>query len=174
MALRRSAGFTLIELMVTIAIAAILLALAYPSFTASMRANRVTAATNQMLATINFARAEALRSKSTARICPNAGGIACGTDWNNGLLIWTDENGDNNFAASEVKRVIEPQGSIDLRFPGAISAITFDERGRVPRDQQAGYTFALQAHECVAGVKNRRGFAINRIGRVVVTKDNCQ
>ncbi|MBW8811742.1 MAG: prepilin-type N-terminal cleavage/methylation domain-containing protein [Lysobacter sp.] len=64
MALRRSAGFTLIELLVTIAIAAILLALALPTFTESIRANRVSTATNQMLATLNFARSEAVRSKS--------------------------------------------------------------------------------------------------------------
>lgn len=172
MALRRSAGFTLIELMVTIAIGAILLSLAYPSFTASMRANRVTAATNQMLATLNFARGEALRSKSTARICPNANG-ACGSNWSGGLLVWTDENGDNAFSANEVKRVIEPLGSIDLDIRN-IDAISFDERGRVPRDRPTGYAFALQAHECKPGVKNRRGFSINRIGRVVVTKDTCQ
>lgn len=172
MALRRSAGFTLIELLVTIAIAAILLALALPTFTESIRANRVATATNQMLATLNFARAEAVRSKSSARICPNNNGTGCGSNWNTGLLIWTDENGDGALTANEIKRLIDRQDSIDFTPPTGVSQISFDERGRTL--DRATYSFALQAHECKPGAFNRRSFTINRIGRVAVTKETCQ
>jgi type IV fimbrial biogenesis protein FimT len=172
MALRRSAGFTLIELLVTIAIAAILLALALPTFTESIRANRVSTATNLMLATLNFARAEAVRSKSSARICPNNNGTSCGSNWSAGMLVWTDENGDAALTANEIKRVVDPQDSIDFTPPTGVNQISFDERGRTL--DRAIYSFALQAHECKAGLYNRRSFAINRIGRVAVTKETCQ
>lgn len=172
MALRRSAGFTLIELLVTIAIAATLLALALPTFTESIRANRVSAATNQMLATLNFARAEALRSKSSARICPNNNGTGCGNNWDNGWLVWTDENGDNTLTANEIKRVIDSQDSIVVAMPTGVNEISFDERGRTLN--QATYAFSLQAQQCKPSASNRRAFAINRIGRVAVTKETCQ
>lgn len=174
MPMRRAAGFTLIELMVTIGIAAILLALALPTFTESIRSNRVSTATNQMLATINFARAEALRSKSTAHVCPsNVGGTDCSTAWAQGMLVWTDENGDGDFdTPAEIKRVIEPQTGIELSMPAGVTDIGFNERGRTATN--LAYAFTLQAEECIGAAENRRDFSINRIGRVTVTREKCQ
>nr|WP_255595780.1 GspH/FimT family pseudopilin [Lysobacter sp. BMK333-48F3] len=177
--MRRAAGFTLIELMVTIGIAAILLALALPSFTESIRSNRVSTATNQMLATFNLARAEALRSKSRAWICPHAGGNACGTNWNQGLLIWTDENGNGSHQdLTETKRVIEQQEGITLAIDPTIAAIGFDDRGRAVEKTGNSVTvrtfnLSLKATTCKPGAYNVRAFEINRIGRVSVTKGTC-
>lgn len=178
MPMRRAAGFTLIELMVTIGIAAILLALALPTFTESIRSNRVSTATNQMLATINLARADAVRSKSQSWVCPsNTAKTGCGTDWAEGMLVWTDENGDGTRTDAEVKRVIEKQDGIALSM-GTISAIGFDDRGRAVEKKPTGvvvsnFNFSMQAATCKAGAGNVRAFDINRIGRVSVTKGNC-
>lgn len=169
---RRSAGFTLIELLVTIGIGAILVALALPSFTEAIRSNRVTTAANQMLATVNFARGEALRSKSSAHVCPkNNDGTACSTDWVKGMLVWTDENGDGKFDSAEVKRVVESQQGIAFKF-GNFTDIAFDERGRPLK--RATFDFAMQASECKANAETRRNFAINRMGQVSMTRAKCQ
>lgn len=177
--MRRAAGFTLIELMVTIGIAAILLALALPSFTESIRSNRVSTATNQMLATFNLARADALRSKSQAWVCPsNPTRDDCGAEWKDGMLVWTDENGDGNRnKTTEVKRVIEPLDGVTLSFPDT-TPIGFDDRGRAI--QKSGNTvtvrsfnFSMKADTCKPGAYNVRSFDINRIGRVSVTKGAC-
>ena len=172
MASRPAAGFTLIELMVTIGIAAILLALALPSFTESIRSNRVSTATNQILATINLARAEALRSKSSARVCPTLDGAQCATTWgpSAGMLVWTDENGNNKFDASKVKRVIEPQEGIVTTVTG-FNEIGFDDRGRT-LDQKTR-AFTIKAAQCKTGAYNVRSFDISRTGRVTVIRGTC-
>ncbi|QWP79054.1 GspH/FimT family pseudopilin [Lysobacter sp. K5869] len=169
---RRSAGFTLIELLVTIGIGAILVMLALPSFTEAIRSNRVTTAANQMLATVNLARGEALRSKSSAHVCPrNDTGTACGSDWTKGMLVWTDENGNGKFEEAEVKRVVEPQQGIQLKF-GNFTDIAFDERGR-PQPLKA-FAFSMQASVCKTNAETRRDFAINRMGQVSMTRAKCQ
>lgn len=172
MARRRSAGFTLIELLVTIGIGSILLALALPSFSDAIRSNRVTGSANQMLATLNFARGEALRSKSSSHVCPsNTAGTACGSDWAGGMLVWTDENGSGGFDASEVKRVIQPEKGITFGL-GAITEVVFDERGRPVN--RAVYAFSLQASECKPNAETRRNFSINRMGQVSMIRAKCQ
>jgi type IV fimbrial biogenesis protein FimT len=172
MASRPAAGFTLIELMVTIGIAAILLALALPSFTESIRSNRVSTATNQILATINLARAEALRSKSSARVCPTLDGVQCATTWGEkaGMLVWTDENGNNKFDASKVKRVIEPQEGV-LTIVSGFNEIAFDDRGRTLDHKTR--VFSIKAAQCKTGAYNVRSFDISRTGRVNVTRGTC-
>lgn len=172
MAKRSAAGFTLIELMVTIAIAAILIGLALPSFSDAIRSNRVSSTANQMLATINFARGEAVRSKTRSHVCPtDANATKCGTDWEKGMLVWTDENGNNVLDGNEVKRVIEPQKGVKINIAGT-SDIAFDERGRTV--DRATYDFYLQADVCKTGAQTRRTFEINRIGRVMMNKGDCQ
>lgn len=173
MARQRSAGFTLIELLVTIAIGAILLALALPSFTDAIRSNRVTGAANQMMATVNFARAEALRSKSAAYICPKQRNAeVCGTNWADGLLVWTDENGNGTLQpATEVKRVIEPQDGLTMNF-GSLTEMVFNDRGGTRG--RTVYNFNLQAAVCKTGAQTRRTFTVNAIGRVTMTRETCQ
>lgn len=173
MAKRSAAGFTLIELMVTIAIAAILIGLALPSFSDAIRSNRVSSTANQMLATINFARGEAVRSKSSAHICPidkNDPNI-CGTSWENGMMVWTDEDGNDTLQAAEIKRIVEPQKGVKINIANT-SDIAFDERGRTVG--RATYDFYLQADVCKTGAQTRRTFEINRIGRVTMNKGDCQ
>lgn len=63
-----SQGFTLIELMVTIAVAAILLAIATPSFTSIINSNRLTGAANEMVVTLQAARMEAVRLNTTVNV----------------------------------------------------------------------------------------------------------
>jgi type IV fimbrial biogenesis protein FimT len=65
----RSGGFTLIELMVTLAVAAILLGIAVPSFQGMMEKNRVAAQSNELLGGLQTARSEAIRKNATHRFC---------------------------------------------------------------------------------------------------------
>ncbi|QOD90414.1 GspH/FimT family pseudopilin [Lysobacter sp. CW239] len=74
----RARGFTLVELMVTVAVAAILMAIATPSFTSIINSNRLTSAANEMVATLQFARMEAVRQNRTVRVCSSGNGTSCG------------------------------------------------------------------------------------------------
>lgn len=67
-------GFTLIELMVTIAVAAVLLGIAVPSFQDMLERNRVAAQTNEVLGGLQMARSEAIRKNATHRFCSSGAG----------------------------------------------------------------------------------------------------
>lgn len=69
-----SRGFTLIELMVTLAVAAILLAIAVPSFQGMMERNRVAAQSNDILGALQVTRSEAIRKNATHRFCNTSTG----------------------------------------------------------------------------------------------------
>lgn len=89
---RTPRGFTLIELMVTLAILAILTMIALPSFRDSIHRSRVGAASNGLLASLNYARAEAITRGQVVTLCPSADAAACtsgGTAWQAGWMVYS-------------------------------------------------------------------------------------
>lgn len=83
---RSQRGFTLLELMIVVAIAAILAAIAVPAFDSFVDRNRLTAATNDVIGGLNFARSEAASRGKEVAINPLNG------DWGNGMSIKVDGN----------------------------------------------------------------------------------
>jgi type IV fimbrial biogenesis protein FimT len=69
---RRSRGFTLLELMITLALAAIVIAIGTPNFRDFQRNNRITVAANNMLGLVLSSRGEALRRQTSISMCPSA------------------------------------------------------------------------------------------------------
>lgn len=168
----RQSGVTLIELLVTIGIAAVLLTLALPNFSAAMRSSRVATAANTLLSTINFARSEALRSKDVAHLCPSSDGISCGGDWNSGVMVWTDENRSGSMDAGEIRRVVAASTGIRLSASGTGNELSFDNFGRLVGGGTPAFT--VRPDECTAGAQLQRSITINQIGRATVARENCQ
>ena len=79
-------GFTLIELMVTLAIAAVLMMVGVPSFVAFQRNSELTSQTNSLLAALNAARTEAMKRNTNAYVIP--GGSA--NKWSDGWIVFVD------------------------------------------------------------------------------------
>ena len=86
---RRLSGFTLIELMVTIAIASILLMIATPSFVAFQRNSELTSLANSFIAAVNATRGEAMKVGRHAMAVP-----ADGTNWSSGWTVFVDNDGN--------------------------------------------------------------------------------
>ena len=82
-----SKGFTLIELMVTVTLVAIALALGVPSFTTFQRNAELTSATNALVAAVNAARGEAMKRGMNAMVVP-----ADGANWSSGWIAFVDKN----------------------------------------------------------------------------------
>jgi len=77
-------GFTLIELMVTIAIAGILIGIAIPSFTSIITSNRLTTSANELVTALNFARSEAVKRGQQVVVRKT------GAEWENGWQVFVD------------------------------------------------------------------------------------
>ena len=76
LAAARMPGFTLVELMVTVFVASVLLAVAVPSFSRMMVTSRVSAQANELVAAINFARSEAIKRNTSMALCRASGANA--------------------------------------------------------------------------------------------------
>lgn len=166
---RRATGFTLIELMVTIAVVAILLAIALPSFQGALRSNRVTTATNEMIASLSLARSEAIRNKGGAGVCPSSNGTACVGNWSDGWLVWADANGNSALDIGEVV-LRYSQGNPGLAVSNSGGTVVFDPRGR--RRSAGGQTLALRPSEC-SSQPLQRTLTVNASGQVTAVKGAC-
>lgn len=82
-------GFTLIELLVTIAVAAILLTVGVPGFQTLFNRNRVATATNDFIASANYARSAAVANSQVTTICMSNNQTSCtgNSGWTNGWIV---------------------------------------------------------------------------------------
>ena len=96
---KRRNGFTLIELMIVLVIAAILLAIGVPSFRALIQNQRMTTTVNEFFAAINLTRAEALQRGMQVTMAP---ADTDGGDWTKGWVVFVDDN-DNKRPDSNEK-----------------------------------------------------------------------
>lgn len=173
MSCKHSNGFTLVELMVVIAIVAVLLTLALPSFEGSMRSNRVATTTNEMIASLALARSEAIRSSRTSRLCASSDGATCVGTWNDGWIVATD-NDANPVTTEQVIRVVQAHPRMVIAGAGGASAteIVFDYRGR-PDNGGAVRTITIQPDTCPSGQTLFRTLTLNGIGQINTVKGTC-
>lgn len=100
--MKRESGFTLIELMVTVTVMAVLLAIAVPSFQSFLVRNNLASSGASFLSTVNYARSEAVKRSMTVTICPSANGATCtGGTWSSGWITFVDTNANGSADAGE-------------------------------------------------------------------------
>ena len=100
----RVRGVTVVELVVALAVVAILTVIAVPSMRDFINENRSRSTMNQLVADLNFARVEAIKRNARVLICPRvAGASTCATvttAWINGWLVCYDADADGNCDAT--------------------------------------------------------------------------
>jgi type IV fimbrial biogenesis protein FimT len=105
----RSRGFTLVEVLVVLAILGVLLRVAATSLQEVAAASRVSAATYQLVSELNHARSEAIRRNARVVVCKSDDGESCAAtgDWGQGWIVFHD---DNNNAVRDVGEAVIRRG----------------------------------------------------------------
>jgi type IV fimbrial biogenesis protein FimT len=95
-------GFTLIELMVTVGVAVILIAVGVPAFNNFVMNDRDITQINSLVASFNYARSEAIKQhlSSGVQVCPSSDGATCNltTKWSCGWIVWNTDPSLNTNA----------------------------------------------------------------------------
>jgi type IV fimbrial biogenesis protein FimT len=126
----------MIELIMVLLIAAILAAVAAPSFASFLNTTRFSSASMQLVSDLNLARSEAIKRNNRVLICLRSG-TACGTgtDWRVGWVVCVDANNDNacdapaSASADPTVVAVRPALAANLTLAGSANLVRFNPNG---------------------------------------------
>ena len=183
--MKKLRGFTMIELMVVIAIVAILTTLAAPSFKQMIQSTTISSSVNSFLADIRYARSESIRRGGSVVMCrsesPEVTDPNCGTGsgtggvgWRTGWFIFHDLDRDGSKDANEpLLRVQSPLTSIDKALEtsggGSSTKFKFTATGRM---QTLSSATGIQFGGSQFAVEQQRVVCINVGGRARIALDS--
>lgn len=126
---RQAAGFTLVELMVTLAVLIILLAIGVPQMRAFLLKRQVAADAETLAMTVQFAKSEALKRSGNVSICPlgpntNTCATAATQDWSAGWMVFIDE-GNPTTSPAGFDAALDTAIKVEQRMRGG--TITFNQ-----------------------------------------------
>ena len=133
-----SRGFTLIELMVTVAVMAVLAAIAAPSMSELIDNRRAAGQTEELVASLQLARAEAVRRNARVTACAGASGVCSGSaTWAN----WTIFGRDKFAPASDPPDIIrDTSASSTVQVTGPATGIVYKPSGMIDTQLQLQVT----------------------------------
>jgi type IV fimbrial biogenesis protein FimT len=161
--MKKQTGFTLLELMATLAILAIVLAFAVPNVRDMIINNRLATQANEFLAALTVARGEAIKRRVTTRV--QAWDVANNADTANWALGWQVVDTSNNEVIREFNSL---QGGSTLT--GGVTEIDYAASGTLAGGL-AAQTFQLGHADCKSD--QHRTISIGTTGRASIARVAC-
>ena len=128
-------GFSLIELLLSVAVLGILIAVSLPSFQDTIESQVTVSQIKVMQTALNLARSEAIKRGRNVAICPSNDGVDCDAgDWDEGWVVFVDANDDANGSAGSIDngdtiiRVFDSLGSSSV-LTGTTNLLEFNSFG---------------------------------------------
>lgn len=184
--MKKNSGFTLIEVVITLALAALLVTLSLPSFRGMIQNNRATTQANDMLSALNLARSEAVKRGTPVSICartdPPTSPESCSgaADWATGWLVFVDGNANGTLEPDANGNGVcdrgedcllqtrpRPDGNPTLVQTAGGTNIRFLGSGQAAANAQ----FDLKLPDCTG--EQARSIDVDRSGRSAVAVSSC-
>jgi type IV fimbrial biogenesis protein FimT len=162
-------GITIIELMISLAVIAILSSIAAPSFTNIIQDNRMVTQLNELQASLSFARSEAIKRNNTITTCRSNDGKSCEGkgDWKNGWLVFVDADFDSIVDIGETILLRHAAISTNNTIIFNRSRVIYSGNGTARGGSNGTYTFCDSR-----GITSARGIIISNTGRARLAVDS--
>ena len=159
-------GFTLIELMITLLIAAIILGIALPSLNSISNEINFSSIQQRLILDITFTRSEAVNQGGGITICASTDSSTCSatfTDWSQGWIIFADNDGDALFTGGtdEIIRASGVDSTATITW-GKTNAISFSGDGTTANNSTGNFTICDSRGDTTAV----KGITLSQSGRV--------
>lgn len=170
-------GFSLLELIVTISIAAILTAIAIPSFKYVLNDNRMAGEVNDLVGEMQYSRAEAVKEGNDVVVCASnatLNGCSGAPTWQNGWIAFSDPNDNGVLDGGEtVLRVHSAFSAGDTFVPSdnLTSEVQFNRDGFAVGLNNAGVT--LQLHDSTDNPTYTRCLGVSIVGGLTTVSDGA-
>lgn len=171
---KRAKGFTVVELMITLGVIAILTVVAVPSFNSMINSNRLTTASNEIVAALNTARMEAIKRNAYTQFCSDSGsinttdtlGTRCGTQSGAVFVQLAPASTSTVFdAPPDLQMPIQLHGHINaIRFHG--DGLGYAPGSTAPYSDSGGTALA---DVCTASLKTNNHIVIKMVTGSIIT-----
>jgi len=169
--MKKSLGYTLIELMSMLAVVSILVSVGLPMLNVFFDSNRMVSNTNDLVAGLNIARSEAIKQQIRITLCQSADTASCtgSGQWEDGWIVFQDPNGNATVDGGErilrLNAAVDGQVTIRSNDVGNLiaSSVSFTSRG-LPKALNGG------AQSGTFRICDKRGLKVNADGVSTVAR----
>lgn len=160
--MRRTNGFTIIELLFTLAIVAVLVGIGIPSMRDFFKNDRLVTQINTLVGHLAYARSEAVTRHAPVVICASGTQTSCSTnDWSSGWIIFVDTDNNSDYSAGEdMLRQYAGLSGDNVLTSSVGNIVIYDKRGFAP-DSVGSFTLCDDR-----GDAHKKGITISGTGRV--------
>ncbi|WP_119395785.1 GspH/FimT family pseudopilin [Salinibius halmophilus] len=171
--LHKETGLTLVEIMITLSVMAILAAISAPSFNSVLASTQQVSVRDHVINSLAIARSEAVTRGTSIFVCPKSEtSYQCATDsttdtsWQHGWVVFVDSDANGTASDNEVLQAFDaPNSNIDFKFAGG--KIQFDHQGRLASSHVGRPIFLLSSTD----TSRTNALEVRPTGRVRICDD---